>query len=97
MPHYICHGECHGVSPTPGVCQTEACSKKAQALDECVCADGTHRTGEKCGHCGKSTVGYKCEMCGAEDHSKDLGHPCGIDHLKLKCSNCNQPESKCVC
>lgn len=97
MPHYICHGGCHGVSPTPGVCQTENCSKKSQSLDECFCTDGSHQTGEKCAKCGKPANGYKCEMCGAESYAKDLGHPCGGEHFKTKCSVCNQSESKCAC
>lgn len=97
MPHYICRGECHGVSPTPGVCQTQNCSKISQALEPCACQDGSHEIGAKCGRCGKPAAGYKCEMCGFESYNQDLGHPCGMEHIKLKCGNCGQPESKCVC
>ena len=37
MSHYICEGECGGVSDQPGVCQTEGCSRHSQPLVECRC------------------------------------------------------------
>tara|TARA_Y100000310_G_C20663899_1_gene806371 strand:- start:1774 stop:1911 length:138 start_codon:yes stop_codon:yes gene_type:complete len=40
--HYICNGECGGVSETPGVCQAEKCSKHNHPLKECECTDGKH-------------------------------------------------------
>ena len=43
MAHYICPGECHGVSMEPGTCQAADCSKKEQPLLECQCLDGAHQ------------------------------------------------------
>lgn len=45
MPHYICTGECEGISQKPGVCQTEGCSMKGKPLESCECTDGTHEAG----------------------------------------------------
>ncbi len=42
MKHYICTGECHGMSDKPGVCQAEVCEKKSQPLTECNCEGGQH-------------------------------------------------------
>ncbi|MDP3941643.1 MAG: hypothetical protein Q8Q49_05035 [bacterium] len=42
MKHYICTGECEGVSDKPGTCQAESCSKFHQPLIECNCTDGKH-------------------------------------------------------
>jgi len=39
MKHYICTGECGGISEKPGVCQAEICSKKGQPLTECDCEE----------------------------------------------------------
>ncbi|MBI4130150.1 hypothetical protein HY468_02440 [Candidatus Roizmanbacteria bacterium] len=44
MKHYICTGECGGVSDTPGTCQAESCSLHGQPLVECDCEDGEHDT-----------------------------------------------------
>ena len=40
--HYICTGECKGVSDNPGVCQAEDCEREGQPLIECSCTDGNH-------------------------------------------------------
>lgn len=40
MSHYVCNGECGGVSDTPGVCQAETCSLHNQPLSECNCEGG---------------------------------------------------------
>lgn len=42
MKHYICTGECAGVSEKPGVCQSQTCSKHGVPLSECECEDGKH-------------------------------------------------------
>jgi hypothetical protein len=42
MKHYICTGECAGVSEKPGTCQTPTCSKHGELLSECDCEDGKH-------------------------------------------------------
>ncbi len=42
MKHYICTGECGGVSDTPGTCQAGECSLQGQPLVECTCRDGKH-------------------------------------------------------
>ncbi|MEK7585167.1 MAG: hypothetical protein AAB455_01450 [Patescibacteria group bacterium] len=40
--HYVCKGDCKGVSEVPKVCDTEGCSHKGQPLEACSCADGAH-------------------------------------------------------
>ena len=42
MVHYICEGECKGVSDTPGTCQAQECSKHEEPLKECNCDDNQH-------------------------------------------------------
>lgn len=42
MKHYICTGDCGGVSEKPGVCQAQTCPKHGQPLSECECSDGKH-------------------------------------------------------
>lgn len=42
MTHYVCTGGCEGVAETPGVCQTEGCTKHEKPLIECHCQDGQH-------------------------------------------------------
>lgn len=42
MTHYVCEGDCHGVSENPGVCQTEGCLNYQKPLSECHCEDGKH-------------------------------------------------------
>ncbi len=41
--HYICLGECEGVSNNPGVCQASDCNRYNEKLVPCHCADGDHR------------------------------------------------------
>lgn len=41
-PHYICTGECKGMSATPGNCQTYGCTMYAKPLVACKCVDWTH-------------------------------------------------------
>ena len=41
--HYICTGECDGVSEKPGTCQAEDCSRHHQSLKPCDCSDGKHQ------------------------------------------------------
>ncbi|GEM_PF-2979226 len=40
--HYLCPGECNGVSDTLGVCQDKSCSNYGKPLIKCE--------GENCGH-----------------------------------------------
>lgn len=47
MKHYICTGECAGISEKPGVCQSQTCSKHGVPLMECDCRDGKHGGNEK--------------------------------------------------
>lgn len=42
MTHYFCP-ECGGVSDKPGVCQTDGCASKGQALRECNCDADEHK------------------------------------------------------
>jgi hypothetical protein len=42
MKHYICTGECEGVSEKPGVCQAPNCSRHNQPLVECECQKEDH-------------------------------------------------------
>lgn len=44
MKHYICTGECGGVSDNPGTCQAEDCSKHGEPLVACNCNDGEHKS-----------------------------------------------------
>jgi hypothetical protein len=43
MKHFICTGECEGVSDQPGTCQSKECSLHNQPLVECKCTDGKHK------------------------------------------------------
>lgn len=43
MEHYICKGECKGVAPSFGVCQTQNCSRYQMPLEKCDCDDHQHR------------------------------------------------------
>ena len=45
MVHYICEGECKGVSDIPGSCQDQECSKHKESLKECNCNDSNHGRG----------------------------------------------------
>ena len=40
--HYICSGECKGVSNNPGNCQAAHCSMYGKPLIMCDCEDGKH-------------------------------------------------------
>lgn len=42
MTHYVCTGECGGVSDTPKNCGSEACSLHDKPLVPCHCIDGEH-------------------------------------------------------
>jgi len=41
-PHYICTGDCKGVSDGPGICTTTGCSRFNEHLEECNCEDDQH-------------------------------------------------------
>ncbi|MFA6427882.1 MAG: hypothetical protein WCW16_05620 [Candidatus Magasanikbacteria bacterium] len=41
--HYVCTGECGGISDTPGTCQAESCSMHDEPLTACSCTDGEHK------------------------------------------------------
>ncbi len=47
MKHFICKGDCKGMSDQPGVCQTEGCSMHGQPLEECEWADNMHMASDK--------------------------------------------------
>lgn len=40
--HYVCSGECKGVSDNPGSCRAKDCSKHEQKLKPCECEEGDH-------------------------------------------------------
>ena len=42
MKHYICKGECEGVSEKPCNCGDKNCSLYKKPLVECDCEDGKH-------------------------------------------------------
>lgn len=42
MSHYVCIGECQGVSETPLSCQMQSCLKHGLPLLECNCNSGKH-------------------------------------------------------
>jgi hypothetical protein len=42
MEHYICTGNCKGVSERQGICGDEKCPKFGQPLIECDCGDMKH-------------------------------------------------------
>lgn len=41
-PHFICKGECKGMSANPGTCQTYGCSMYNKPLTACKCVDWQH-------------------------------------------------------
>lgn len=41
--HFVCTGECGGVSDKAGTCQAKDCSKHNMPLETCECSDGTHK------------------------------------------------------
>ena len=62
MKHYVCTGECGGVSDIPGVCGITTCSNFDHDLMECNCTDGKHLGAlKKCENCGKICEG-NCEI-----------------------------------
>ena len=42
MKHYVCAGDCGGVSRKPDECQTETCPMFNEVMEECECEDMTH-------------------------------------------------------
>jgi hypothetical protein len=64
MKHYICTGECGGMSEKPQKCMAEYCSMYGKPFAECNCEDGKHGgIVSKCLHCGKLCgLGGKCEV-----------------------------------
>lgn len=42
MEHYVCTGECRGVSDVPKMCGALGCHKKEKPFTECNCEDGKH-------------------------------------------------------
>lgn len=45
--HYICSGECNGVSEEFKSCCDESCSRFGKPLEECNCKDNKHNSKEK--------------------------------------------------
>lgn len=52
---------------------------------------------QECTHCHGATMGYKCDMCGAESGEHDAMHGCGGDRCMPKCTECNEAQAKCSC
>ena len=42
MKHYVCTGECRGVSDVPKSCEASGCHKKGVPLVPCECGDEKH-------------------------------------------------------
>ena len=42
MKHYVCKGDCGGVSDEKKQCDTKGCSLYGRDLTECNCTDGKH-------------------------------------------------------
>lgn len=42
MTHYVCTGDCKGVSNELGICETESCPRYHEPFVPCNCLDGTH-------------------------------------------------------
>lgn len=42
MKHYVCEGECGGVSDVPKACESEECNLRGKDLKECDCLDEKH-------------------------------------------------------
>jgi len=40
--HYVCTGDCGGVSPEPGMCQAMECSQHGEPLVSCDCREDAH-------------------------------------------------------
>ena len=44
MSHYVCTGDCKGVTDKPNAtCQAQDCNKHAHPLTECNCTDNMHK------------------------------------------------------
>ncbi len=57
MTHYICTGECNGISEQPGMCQAIDCSKHDEPLVTCECTDDQHNEHLNPDDSGESTDG----------------------------------------
>jgi hypothetical protein len=42
MTHFVCTGECGGISDHAKVCEGENCTKKDHPMNECSCGDEKH-------------------------------------------------------
>ncbi|MES2088261.1 MAG: hypothetical protein V4467_04710 [Patescibacteria group bacterium] len=42
MTHYVCTGSCGNEANSPGVCESQFCSKEGKPLSECSCEDHSH-------------------------------------------------------
>lgn len=42
MIHYICTGECKGVSEKPGMCKAPECTLFQEPLEPCDCTEEEH-------------------------------------------------------
>jgi hypothetical protein len=42
MSHFVCTGECGGVSESPKSCEGENCTKKGNPMVECNCGSDDH-------------------------------------------------------
>ncbi|MBT3539266.1 hypothetical protein HOF40_03545 [Candidatus Parcubacteria bacterium] len=45
--HYVCTGECGGISQEPGICQAPDCPMHGKPLVECSCKMPSHGVEEK--------------------------------------------------
>lgn len=51
----------------------------------------------KCIKCDNETVGFKCDICGAESDEHDDAHEHGGEHCMPKCAGCNEAQVNCSC
>jgi hypothetical protein len=73
MKHYVCTGDCVGVSNKPGVCETEGCDHEGKGLIQCHCDDEMHDEAfNKAGDAPLSTVGIPLEGDEEEPSDDDL-------------------------
>lgn len=71
MNHFVCTGECGGVSDHAGVCQDPNCSKHGQPLIECNCETNEHEGAVKaCKNCGELCA--KKGGCAVEEFKPEL-------------------------
>lgn len=47
MKHYICTGDCRGISENEGKCQAPDCENYGNNLVACDCTDGEHKEARK--------------------------------------------------